>query len=602
MPQPSRFALALVIALLATSAFAGTSHATTTALDPAAQCTPGHLPTMWDDETHPPTTVRVLRKTGPNKGHVETVGLWTYVGVVLKSEYSGNVMPAPYMHVGALTVKQYAWYYAMHWRGGKVSFTVDNGDGTFTTTTECFDLYDTTQDQLYRPEKADATNPGEWLPANQPTAVNLKAMRETWHLSMRKWQNKKNKSRIFLSGYRAGKKRPCGTDSDGFKVKQKSLKDCANKGLSLEEALREYFEPNLLLVDGRRHDIVDDHNWRGDLGLLVANGSDTQWRLYQGTADSFNAGPTGTFTGLNFSTVLGHGVAQFDPGDANGANDAKLLADLVLLMDNDKIKVARADGHGFGAVSTYDTPTGAQRLLVGDFDGDMLDDVGIMTTPEKGMATLWVMRRQVGGGFGDASSWWSGPLDVSDAAVFVAAADINGDDMADVVARDSSGNYLAAPSAASCTDLSMWGSCPASAVGTGALGELATWLAAPASVPAGATTLVGDYDRDGRDDVIAVSNGANFKVMGLRALASGGLADPLQLYQSASAFADVIPVSMDVNADGMVDVALMTKDGTGTDVHWLRTSERTANPATMSSTGGTPLSAGVNWAANPAAF
>ena len=602
MPQPRRVAMTLVIAMLATSAFASTSHAITAAVDPAAVCSPEHMPTMWEDENHPPSSVRVLRSKGPNAGHVETVNFGTYVGVVLRSEYSGNQMAFPYMQVGALAVKQYAWYYAMHWRGWKVSFTETNEDGSTTTTTECFDLKDTTTDQIFRPEKPDPNDPGQWLPANQPSAFNLKAMRETWHLSMRKWQNKKNKSRIFLSGYRPGTKVPCGTDGDGFKVYQKSLKDCATKGLSLEETLREYFGPNLLLVDGRPHDIVNDQNWRGDLGLLVPNGGDTQWRLYQGSSDSFNAGPTGSFNGLNFSGVLGYGVAQIDAADANGANDENLLADLVLLTSSDKIKVARANGDGFDSPTTHDTPAGAQRLLVGDFNGDAMDDVGVLTTPQAGTSTLWVMRRQAGGGFDAAVNWWSDTLDVSSPAVFVAAADLNGDDMADVVVRDASGNYLAATSLGSCTDMAVWGSCPPSAVGVGALGDLSTWLAAPASIPAGAANLIGDYDRDGRDDVIAVANGANFKVMGVRAQSSGGFADPQPLHQSGTPFAGVVPVAMDVNADGMVDLALVTKDGTGTDVQWLRTAERTVNPATMNGTGGAPLNAGVTWASSPSAF
>jgi hypothetical protein len=175
--------MALVSALLATSAFAGTPHTVTAAVDPAAVCSPEHMPTMWDDETHPPASVRVLRSKGPNAGHVETVNFWTYVGVVLRSEYSGNQMAFPYMQVGALAVKQYAWYYAMHWRGWKVTFTKTNEDGSTTTTTECFDLKDTTTDQIYRPEKPDPNNPGEWLPANQPSAFNLKAMRETWQVA-----------------------------------------------------------------------------------------------------------------------------------------------------------------------------------------------------------------------------------------------------------------------------------------------------------------------------------------------------------------------------------------------------------------------------------
>lgn len=600
MPQPRRLAVALVIALLATTAVASSPQVMLAGQNPSA-CSPGHMPTLWDDENHPPTSVRVLRSKGPNAGHVETVDFWTYVGVVLKTEYSGNQMASPYMQAGALAVKQYAWYYAMHWRGGKVSFTSTSEDGSTTTTTECFDLKDTSIDQIYRPEKPDPDNPGEWLPANQPSASNLKAMRETWHLSMRKWQERKNKSRIFLSGYRAGKKVPCGSDGDGFKIYQKSLKDCATKGLSLEEALRQYFEPKLLLVDGRRHDIVDDRNWRGDLGLLVPSGGDTQWRLYEGTTDSFNAGATGTFNGLNFSSVLGYGVAQFDSADANGADDANLLADLVLLTDNGKLKVGRANGNGLDALSTHDAPSGAMRLLVGDFDGDLMDDIGVMTRPGAGTAALWVMRRQGGGGFENAVSWWSGVLDIADPAVFVAAADVNGDDLADMVARDAGGNYLAATSNPSCNNLTVWGSCPPSAVGVGGLSELGTWLAAPGSVPADATNLIGDYDRDGRDDVLAVSNGASFKVMGLRAQ-GGGFADPQQLYQSTTPLAGVIPVAMDVNVDGMADLALVTKDGTGTDVQWLRTAERTANPAKMNGTGGAPLNGGVTWAANPAAF
>src|SRR5690349_22859439 len=42
-----------------------------------------------------------------------------------------------------------SWYYAMHWRGGKVVTT--NEDGS--TTTECFDLKDGTGDQIYHPQK-----------------------------------------------------------------------------------------------------------------------------------------------------------------------------------------------------------------------------------------------------------------------------------------------------------------------------------------------------------------------------------------------------------------------------------------------------------------
>jgi hypothetical protein len=601
VPQHRRVAMVLMCTLLATIASAGASSVVLAALDPTATCSPGQLPTTSNDDLHPPDTVRVLRSKGPNSGHVETVALWSYVGVVLRTEYgNGTGTSYPWMQSGALTVKQYAWYYAMHWRGGKVSFT-NPEDGSVST--ECYDLKDTTADQIYKPEKPDPNNPGAWLPANQPTAANLKAIRETWHFSLRKWQAKKNRSRLFLTGYRAGSQYPCGEDATGFRIYQKSLRDCATKSLTFEETAREYFEPNMLTVNSRAHDFVaDGGQWRGDLGLLIGSGSDTQYRLYKGSATSFSAGPSGTFSGLNLGSVLGYGVAQVDAADANGADDDRMFADLVILTNSDRIKVARSNGDGFGSLTNFDVPAGAERLVVGDFDGDLIDDVGVLTSPTAGQAALWFMHRQANGGFDNAVEWWSGTLDLSDPAAFVAAADVNGDDMVDLVVRDATGAYLVAASSPSCADMTAWGSCPTTAVGTAGLNPLAVWLDPGATVAQGATSLVGDYDRDGRDDVIAVTNSSNFKVLGLRSLKEGGFANAQSMYQSGTAFAGVVPVAMDADPDGMVDLALVVKDGSSTDVQWLRTMERTANPASMVAAGGTSLNSGVNWSASPRPF
>ena len=212
------------------------------------------------------------------------------------------------MRIGALTVKQYAWYKAMYWGGGRVTFL--NPDGV-TTTTQCYDLKDTTADQIYKDVKPDPDNPGQWIPANVPTEANLKAMRETWHISMRKWMPDKNKSRLFLSGYRSGKAAcRAAPIADGFKIFQKSLRDCGIKGMTFEETMRRYFEPNLQLVDVRAHDVVEDNGmWRGDLGVLNDNGA---WRLYRGNPDGFASGPTGSLG--NLGEVLGQGL-----GDVTGA-------------------------------------------------------------------------------------------------------------------------------------------------------------------------------------------------------------------------------------------------------------------------------------------
>ena len=78
------------------------------------------------------------------------------------------------------------------------------------TSTECYDVKDTTADQIYK-DLIWSTQTNAWVPKNTPTPSNLKAMRETWHMSMRKWIYKANKTRLFLSGYRSSHQMPCGS-------------------------------------------------------------------------------------------------------------------------------------------------------------------------------------------------------------------------------------------------------------------------------------------------------------------------------------------------------------------------------------------------------
>jgi len=602
MPQQRRAAWALIASLLATMSFAAPAFAgdgggpvdKPLVDDPTEVCAPGHLPTRWMDELRPPPTVRVLRSKGPTNGDVDVVPLWDYVGRVVRAEYSsGGTKPYPWMHVGALTVKQYAWYYSMNWRGGRVHKA--NPDGS--TTTKCYDLKDTTADQIYTDLKADPANPGQWIEANAPTPANLKAMRETWHLTLRKWQADKNKSRIYLTGYRSGKQFPCGADSTGFKIYQKSLRDCGTKNLNFEEVLREYFEPGLI-VDTRGDDVLSDGNaWLGDLGVLTPGTG--QWRLFKGSADSFTAGPTGTFAGLG--QVLGQGAGNVDSANPNGSNNEKLFADLVILTasgNNRSVAVAHATGDGFAQPTSQAAPSGAERLVVGDFDGDLLADAGFLSTVSPGNSKLSVMPADGAGGFNGAVDWWTGALDLS-ATDFASAADTNGDGMADLVMRNAAGIYSVALSSASCSDLTAWGACPAGAVGPNSLAAATQWLSwAQADVK----HVVGDFDRDGRDDLIVVVKDANgVKVMGLRTKTEGTFAAPQQLWASASvAFADVVPMALNVNADGMADLALVTKNGSLSKVQWLRTNERTTVPASMTAT--TPFDSSLAWSAGNRPF
>jgi hypothetical protein len=402
-------------------------------------------------------------------------------------------------------------------------------------------------------------------------------------MSLRKWVADKSYSRLFLSGYRSGKKLPCGADGNGFKIFQKSLRDCGVKGLDLEETLREYFEP-ALIVDTRLHDVLGDGSWNGDLGVLAQGPSNsTDWRLYAGAADSFSSPSVGSFSEVAFGSIVGHGLANVDAVAGDGADDDKLLADLVMLTDNTglKLRVARATGGGFAAPNAQDVPAGigAERLLVADFDGDLIADAGLLSTVGADQGRLVVMRGTGNGSFGAPVDWWTGPLNLG-AGELAMSGDTNGDGKADLIVRDAAGAYGVATSNASCSAMTAWGGCPA--VGPQGLGPLSPWLGAAWSA-ADVKNLVGDYDRDGRDDLIVVLNtGGGIKVLGLRSKVDGGFADPTELWQSnAVSFAGVSPVALNVNPDGMADVALVQRSGDSTSLLWLRSVERTTSAATM---------------------
>jgi hypothetical protein len=559
-PRPSAWALVAVLVAGLIGSASGPVAAVT------GECT------GWSDNFHPPTEIRVLRGSGPNAGHVEVVPFWNYVGTVLRAEYSTGGSTGPiWMRLGALTVKQYGWYYAMHWRGGKVTFTNDV-DGT--TTVECWDVRDNTNDQIYKPERM--VN-GEYVPANVPTPANLQGMAETWSVTLRKYNVDRKYSRLFLTGYRSGKKKPCGSDATGFKIYQKSLRDCTRKALDFEETVREYFENNLEIVDVRGHDILADADaWLGDLGVLKQNGTGTDWRVYAPTVDE--AGQVGSFApavsgdlGIPWNNIAFNGAI-----DVNGDD----RTDIVVLTSAGKLRVALANGTGYDALSSQDLPAGTatSAMIVGDFDGDLLGDVGLLrSTPVAPLpeepATLVVMRGKADGTFGAPQDWWRGALDLS--TLQPIAGDVNGDGKTDLILRDASVGlrYWVAPSFASCADFTTVGACTL-VPGIG----LDVLSAAPAfdqpdwnasyyrQTPA-------DYDRDGRTDLILLAkvDAGGIKVLGLKALKDGGFAAPQLLWQNNGiAFGDVMAVGFDLNTDGLADVALLRKDGTNTALRWLR--------------------------------
>jgi peptidoglycan hydrolase-like amidase len=165
--------------------------------------------TNWSSITNPPETIKVYRV---NEGFVETVDFKHYVMNVTAREW--NVDQRQLRYSGALAVKQYAWYHVLHYRGGKF-----NG--------KCFDVRDTTADQLF------ANKPANQIPRRVRNAVN-----KTWD-----WHLHRD-GKLPMTGYRRGENVACGANG-GYRLMVRSARKCAKQGWSAERILEKYFTATL---------------------------------------------------------------------------------------------------------------------------------------------------------------------------------------------------------------------------------------------------------------------------------------------------------------------------------------------------------------------
>lgn len=169
--------------------------------------------TAWPTSYEPPPTIRVLRTA---TGAVEVVPFRDYVERVLAAEWPASY-PTAALRVGAIAVKQYAWYYAIRSRAAYV-----------TASGACYDVRDDSRDQIY--------DPGRSVPAATRAAVEA-----TWSITLRK------SGTFFLSGYGPGTVDACGADlsTTRTRLSQRGVRACALDGLDVEKILRTYLDPGL---------------------------------------------------------------------------------------------------------------------------------------------------------------------------------------------------------------------------------------------------------------------------------------------------------------------------------------------------------------------
>ncbi|MGW4500354.1 SpoIID/LytB domain-containing protein [Micromonospora sp. NPDC004336] len=150
-----------------------------------------------------PSTILVYRV---GLGRVDRVDFKTYVKNVLPNEWITS-WPKASLEAGAVAVKSYAWYWALH-------STRKTPGG------QCYDVRDDTGDQVYKPSTAVASTSA--------------AVDSTWSIKM-------TRSGYILRAHYCATTTACGGWVTGDWMSQYGSRDLANAGRNYQEILRYYY-------------------------------------------------------------------------------------------------------------------------------------------------------------------------------------------------------------------------------------------------------------------------------------------------------------------------------------------------------------------------
>ncbi len=485
--------------------------------------------TGWSSRLVPPTSIRVYRT---KLKRTVTVPFRTYVETVMAAEW-GPTHPMAALRIGAVAAKQYAWYHAMTWRGGR------DPQG------RCYDVVDSSRDQVY--------DPSETISARHREAVA-----STWDVSLRKG------SRFFMTGYRAGTG-SCLANRDGWRLYQRDASDCVRRYGWTDEKLSRVFYSSVSWITPGLGDWSGDG--RGDVAILSTDPQSgaTTGEVLTSDAQYRTTVATGTRDGDTLTTASTDSLLGRVAGDVTG-DGRRDVVQLLRTGDGALLQVIRGTPSGFAPAATWwsqgGDPTavgdGELELLVADFTGEGRDDAAIVRVGAgDGSITTVLLARSTGTRFADVRRIWATGAHLSTSELL--AGDVSGDGLADLVA--------VSPTSA--------GGSAVRVARTGkdrAIGSLATWGNDPRP-PAEIQPMMGDVNRDGRSDVIlAGRSGDGVRVTALRSPRTGtgfsrvDLTGTLSIPFAASRFS-----SADADADGRADVYALVDRGSDADGNPLGT-------------------------------